>query len=930
MTLAECIVKTVFQVDEQSQSKVEGSINKIAGFAKKALSVIGIGFSIKGLSELAEAAAGVEALSSQFTQTFGEMEDSASSTLDRIANDTGIAVNRMKGSFVQIAAFAKTTGLDEAESLEIADRAMQAVADSAAFYDREIEQVTQTMQSFLKGNYANDAALGLSCTETTRNAAANTLYAKSFNDLSEAEKQLTLLYMVENANELSGALGQAARESDTWTNQLGNMKQGIADLKASAGAFVVKPMTDGVKALSEILRIATRWVQSLNGENNLLTRSYERASAAVKKVVDRFGGLENMMKLMVTLAIALGVAMNWSNIIGIVRNLTGVIGMMGNALNLANLKMAAMVAVIALIILAIEDFYHFMNGDDSVIGTIFEKAGIDAEEMRRKVVNIWNNLKTFFSGIWKSILAIFEPAIESIRKKLEDMFGGDLFSGIGTGVEAVINAIERITGALAGNTDLQDTVAGIITKVIGLIAAVKVGIPVVMSIIGVVQKLIGIMGGFGRAFAVVRSGIRFFQEFVSVAEGGMVVSKHMREITAILTTMQKIFGLIVSPIGAAAAVIGVLIAAFLTLWNTSEEFRNSIIGTFNRIIGKVKEFVSGIIGRLAGIGISFDGIKQLLSDLATSFDGILGFIKSIWMVFCSFLAPVFEGAFSAVARILSAVLDVITGLIDMFIGLNTGNWEQFWNGVKEIVSAEWNLIFGLFSDAIGIILGLIDAFLALFGTSLSEILSGVTETVGNIYNTVVGGIQKAIDWITSLPAEAVQWGADIINGIVDGIEGAIGGISDAARGIADKITSFLHFSTPDEGPLKDYESWMPDFMAGIAGGIRSNESDVIDAAREMAAKLAEQANIAVNTYGTGIVSGLRKVVAGASVIAGKAAASPRTAYSSVSTSNRSIVQNINISNRYSGDRDVQKTASKAMNKSATDATEQLANALKYA
>jgi hypothetical protein len=91
------------------------------------------------------------------------------------------------------------------------------------------------LQSFLKGNYENDAALGLSATETTRNAAANELYGKSFNDLSEAQKQLTLLKMVEDANALSGALGQSARESDTWTNQTGNLKQAWTDFTATIG-----------------------------------------------------------------------------------------------------------------------------------------------------------------------------------------------------------------------------------------------------------------------------------------------------------------------------------------------------------------------------------------------------------------------------------------------------------------------------------------------------------------------------------------------------------------------------------------------------------------------------------------------------------------------------------------------------------------------
>ena len=176
-------------------------------------------------------------MESQFTQVFGELKGEAADNLSSIAAEAGIAENRMKASYTQIAAFAKTTGMETADALTIADRAMVAVADSAAFYDRTLEETTQSLQSFLKGNYENDAALGLSSTETTRNAAANELYGKSFNELSEAQKQLTLLQMVEEAKALSGALGQSSRESETWTNQTGNLKQAWTDFTATMGNY---------------------------------------------------------------------------------------------------------------------------------------------------------------------------------------------------------------------------------------------------------------------------------------------------------------------------------------------------------------------------------------------------------------------------------------------------------------------------------------------------------------------------------------------------------------------------------------------------------------------------------------------------------------------------------------------------------------------
>ena len=149
---------------------------------------------------------------------------------------------------------------------------MVAVADSAAFYDRTLEDTTESLQSFLKGNYENDSALGLSCTEVTRNEAANRLYGKSFKDLSEAQKQLTLLQMVEDANKASGALGQAARESDTWTNQTGNLKQAWTDFQSVLGQNVlplavgiVKKMADAVQSVSDKMPGMINWFNQYKG-----------------------------------------------------------------------------------------------------------------------------------------------------------------------------------------------------------------------------------------------------------------------------------------------------------------------------------------------------------------------------------------------------------------------------------------------------------------------------------------------------------------------------------------------------------------------------------------------------------------------------------------------------------------------------------------
>lgn len=286
------------QIDDTTE-KAKDSGGKISSAFKKIGTAVATYFAVNKIKDFGLSCIGADAdanaASSQFSQVFGNMERDAGKALQGIADDTGIQANRMKGSYTQIAAFAKTTGMDTRSALSLANRSLIAVADSAAFYDRSLEDTTESLQSFLKGNYENDAALGLSCTETTRNAAANKLYGKSFKDLSESQKQLTLLQMVEDANKTSGALGQAAREADTWTNQTGNLKQAWTDFQAVLGQNIlptavqaVKKMAGAVQNLSDKVPAMIEWFNQYKGTI--------MAVAAVVGILTTAVGLHNTVR----------------------------------------------------------------------------------------------------------------------------------------------------------------------------------------------------------------------------------------------------------------------------------------------------------------------------------------------------------------------------------------------------------------------------------------------------------------------------------------------------------------------------------------------------------------------------------------------------------------------------------------------------------
>lgn len=258
-----------------------GSVIKTASKIGAVVTTVGTALTAVGVDTAAE----VRAEASAFEQTFGDMQNTATKAIGRVAEESGILQTRLNTLGSKIYAFARSSGGDAVESMNLMERALQAAADSAAYYDTSVEQATETLQSFLKGNFANDAALGLSATETTRNAAAMDLFGQKYNDLSELQKQETLLKMVEDSQRLSGAMGQASREADGWENVLGNLKESWRQLKAAFG----EPILDSV---TPMLQNATVAVQNFTAKvdwekvANAITQSFDTAVNAVTALAD--------------------------------------------------------------------------------------------------------------------------------------------------------------------------------------------------------------------------------------------------------------------------------------------------------------------------------------------------------------------------------------------------------------------------------------------------------------------------------------------------------------------------------------------------------------------------------------------------------------------------------------------------------------------
>ena len=103
-------------------------------------------------------------------------------------------------------------------------------------------------------------------------------------------------------------------------------------------------------------------------------------------------------------------------------------------------------------------------------------------------------------------------------------------------------------------------------------------------------------------------------------------------------------------------------------------------------------------------------------------------------------------------------------------------------------------------------------------------------------------LQLSIPKVGEAPISVSAYG----DGWMDFTIRSVGKVTDAVKGVADTITSWLHFSRPDVGPLREYEKWMPDFMSGLAKGIRDNKWKVEDELSSLSNDMSYTINANVN------------------------------------------------------------------------------------
>ena len=259
--------------------------------------------------------------------------------------------------------------------------------------------------------------------------------------------------------------------------------------------------------------------------------------------------------------------------------------------------------------------------------------------------------------------------------------------------------------------------------------------PLIEAIKTVFQWFIDNLPLIAPIVAAVAGGFLLFQGVATIIQGITTALGAFKAITDLVKLAQMALNLVMmaNPFVLVALAITALIAVFVYLWNTNEEFRNAVIAIWEAIKTAAETVFGGIRDFLQ---LAWDTIKQVAT--------------TVWETIKGVITGVAEGIYNGV----KTHIEFLFAYISLIFNAIRGVASSIWNGIKDTIT---NVVNGI-------------------RDTVSNVVNGIRDTVSNAFNS------------------ARDTASSVWNGIKDTISNAINGARDAVQWAIDAIKGFFNFS----------------------------------------------------------------------------------------------------------------------------------------
>lgn len=401
-------------------------------------------------------------------------------------------------------------------------------------------------------------------------------------------------------------------------------------------------------------------------------------------------------------------------------------------------------------------------------------------------------------------LAAMNSAFEELSLKIYDGLQEPLRSAVQFITGTVVPGIEGFMAWLTTGTQEFDEFGNVVGETASPLS----------QLASTVQSMVPVLAAAGGALLAYEG----YSLAVTVAEKARAAATTLVDnATKLLNGTMKL-----NPIGIVITLIGALVAAFLYLWNTSEEFRNFWIGVWDAVkaavqpladwvmanvitplVSKFQEFQTLFAGLwdaiVANVTSAWEQIAPIVQAGMQVIQSIIGavmpVIQAAWDGAWGLISSVFTAIWENISNTVNTVMGVIQGIIQVVTGIISGDWDAVWSGIKQIFESIVNGILQAGANVFNALTSIISSVLTGIFNVWASIWNGIFSVVSSIWNaitsTVVGAAQGIWNNITSTFNNLWNTVTSIFNGVRDAITNPIETAKNTVGGIIDTIKGFF-------------------------------------------------------------------------------------------------------------------------------------------
>lgn len=461
-----------FKTDESSKDKatkstkeikdgvqdINNALKDMKSLATKAFGALGLGLSLKALNSIAEEFNGINDTIRGATRELGEQKDIQKAILEAatetrmtygsmgetVAQFAKTSLEAFDGNYENIVKFAelsakalKATGNSEGQvtaAQNMLNRVLATGTLAAGDFQRMMRQYPELINTMVEG-------LGMTKDELTALATEGKLTAKMMIDaFSNAEASIQAGF-----DELDYSISDAMVEirnqwglfiDQFWVN---------SHITNDVGKMMVRAFNDVfsiIKVFSPYLERTIAFI--VRGADKILT-GLEKVGKYLTDVANKFGGVDNIARVLaMTFGVILAVA-GWNKLIGVLKVVLGIVTGI-------NLKMVLIAAGIALVMAVVDDLIQFIKGNDSLIGEVFDKMGIGADNAREMILGVFNTVQNQVIPVLKTLGSIAKSIFDGIASVVQgfaSLIVGSVME-IYEGIGKLITKVKELSGLVPG------------------------------------------------------------------------------------------------------------------------------------------------------------------------------------------------------------------------------------------------------------------------------------------------------------------------------------------------------------------------------------------------------------------------------------------------------------------------------------------------